>query len=116
MCLEATGRYASHSCVAAIRSRRTRALSSAEFSSLESLPAAASDLSYDSLFASATEPVLILDASSGVVIEANPAVAALLQAERAALLGTPFVDSLEESSVAAVQRSFAIARAEGRAV
>jgi len=90
-------------------------LSSAEFSSLESLPAAASDLSYDSLFASATEPVLILDASSGVVIEANPAVAALLQAERAALLGTPFVDSLEESSVAAVQRSFAIARAEGRA-
>jgi PAS domain-containing protein len=90
-------------------------LYSAEFPSIDSAPGSGSDLPYDALFAAATEPVLILDAWSGMIIEANPAGAQLLQTERAMLLGTSFIDMVEQSSVAAVRRSFAIARAEGRA-
>jgi PAS domain-containing protein len=90
-------------------------LSNTDVSSLESTLGAGSELCYESLVASATEPVLIIDACSGVVVEANSAVALLLHAERAALLGTPFIDTLEESSLAAVQRAFATARADGRA-
>ncbi len=90
-------------------------MSSTDFSTLEPTLGAGSELPYESLVASAIEPVLIVDAASGVIVEANPAVAQLLGAERATLLGTPFIDTLEEPSVAAVLRSFTIARAEGHA-
>ncbi len=90
-------------------------MSSTESSALASAPVSGSDLSFDALFAAANEPVLILDAGSGRIVDANPAVAQLLRADRATLLGTLFIDALEQSSVEAVQRSFALARAEGRA-
>jgi PAS domain-containing protein len=90
-------------------------LSSSDLASFESTLMGGSELSYDSLFASAAEPVLIVEASTEHVVEANPAAAALLRADRAALLGTPFIEAFEEASIRAVKHSLATARAAGRA-
>jgi PAS domain-containing protein len=71
------------------------------------------ELSYDSLFASAAEAVLIVDATSENVVEANPSAAALLRADRSALLGTPFLAAFEDASLQTVKHALAMARTAG---
>jgi PAS domain-containing protein len=69
----------------------------------------------DSLFAAASEPVLIVDSATGDIVEANPAAAQLFGIGRAALVGTPFLLAFEESSAPALQSSLAAARGAGSA-
>jgi nitrogen-specific signal transduction histidine kinase len=72
------------------------------------------ELSYDSLFACASEAVLVMDAHTECVVEANPAAALLLRTDRTGLLRLPFSAAFEERSVQDVQRSLIEARATGR--
>lgn len=70
---------------------------------------------YRLLFQMATEAVVIVDAASGKVLEANPAAADLLAAAGRSIIGRPFPAGLDEQSMAAVQAMLAEARAVGRA-
>ncbi|WP_198669053.1 transcriptional regulator PpsR [Elioraea thermophila] len=67
---------------------------------------------YRLLFQTATEPVLILDATSGRIVEANPAAASLARDKR--LVGTPFADLLDPASRDTLVALVAQVRATGR--
>ena len=69
---------------------------------------------YRLLFQVASEPVLILDATSEKLEEANPAAYQLL-GDKARLAGWTFMESLDPSSTPAVQQMFAALRSNGRA-
>lgn len=65
------------------------------------------------LFAAATEPVLIVEPASDQIVEVNPAAAALLGAERAALLASSFVGVFAADSTPALLQLIATARLSG---
>ncbi|MDW8445246.1 MAG: transcriptional regulator PpsR [Acetobacteraceae bacterium] len=67
---------------------------------------------YRLLFQTAAEPVLILDASSGRIVEANPAAVALGRDRR--LIGMPFGELLDPASRDALIAFVAQVRATGR--
>lgn len=70
---------------------------------------------YQLLFQVANDAVLVLDAASLVVIEANAATAELLNCELASLQHQPLTDSLPPSVRAAVLELLVTARSTGRA-
>jgi transcriptional regulator PpsR len=70
---------------------------------------------YRLLFQIASEAVLIVDAASGRVVEANPAAGELLGATVKRLVGRPFAEIFDGGSGPAVDTLLATARAAGRA-
>jgi len=64
------------------------------------------------LFAAASEPVLILSASSGVIVDANPAAAARLRTTRSALIGEPVLEAFDAASGRTLARALARIRIE----
>jgi len=71
------------------------------------------ELSYEGLFAVTTNPQLILDASTGVIIQANASAAHLLGVSRKALSGMPLPIMLESRSTAELRAALETARARG---
>jgi transcriptional regulator PpsR len=70
---------------------------------------------YRLLFQMATEAVLIVDAATQQVVEANPASGELLGAAKEALVGRTFPDGFDAESGRAIQALLAGVRAAGRA-
>jgi transcriptional regulator PpsR len=70
---------------------------------------------YRLLFHMASEAVLIVDAASQKIMEANPAAGRLLGASTRQLLGRVFPEGLDKSSVEEVRSLLATVRAAGRA-
>ena len=68
------------------------------------------ELSYEWLFDAAGEAVLVVEETSGSVVEANLAAARLLHAERAAVIGKSLLSLFHTSSVATLKESLAQAR------
>ena len=66
------------------------------------------------LFSVAVEPVLIVDAATQQILQANPAAADLVRIPRCLLIGAPFKDVFDASSLQAVTRSIESACATGR--
>lgn len=73
-------------------------------------PSGESGLPCDWLFSVASEPVLIVDAVTGHIVQANPAVALLLGASQSELLAAPVVEAFEISSKIAFSESIERAR------
>jgi len=71
-------------------------------------------VSYESLFAVSAEPVVILDAADGSVIEANPRALKLFDAA-GDLVGSRFLAHFDQSSSATILGCLALAQATGRA-
>jgi transcriptional regulator PpsR len=69
---------------------------------------------YRMLFQIASEAVLVVDASSGRVIEANPAAADLLQAPMRRLIGHSLAEHFDDDGRAALESLLAAARVAGR--
>jgi transcriptional regulator PpsR len=69
---------------------------------------------YRLLFQIASEAVLIVEAASQKVVEANPAAGELLGFAANRLVGRGFLDLFEASSAAAIEALFATVRATGR--
>jgi PAS domain-containing protein len=67
----------------------------------------------EELFTASSEAVLILDAGSHKILQANPPAAALLRATGPALIGTRFLAALESSSAAQLRHHTGVARASG---
>jgi PAS domain-containing protein len=67
------------------------------------------------LFSVALEPVLIIDAGSRCIVQANPAAAELLQHPQAALVGIPLVRLFDESSTGIIEDSLNKAQGAGDA-
>jgi PAS domain-containing protein len=57
--------------------------------------------------------VLIVDAATECVLQANPAAVQLLRTSDAALIGAPVVEAFDLSGILAIQRSIGVARAAG---
>ncbi|MDO9383912.1 MAG: transcriptional regulator PpsR [Hyphomicrobiaceae bacterium] len=70
---------------------------------------------YRLLFQIASEPVIIVDATSMKVVEANPAATELLGRSAKRLLGRRFLELFEPESAKAVQANLAAARNAGQA-
>jgi PAS domain S-box-containing protein len=68
------------------------------------------ELCYEWLFDAAAEAVLVIEESSGTVVEANLAAARLLHAERAAVIGRSLLSLFHTSCAAALRESLARAR------
>jgi len=68
------------------------------------------ELCYEWLFDAAAEGVLVIEESSGTVVEANLAAARLLHAERAALIGRSLLSLFHTSCAAGLKESLAQAR------
>ncbi|MCZ8132016.1 MAG: transcriptional regulator PpsR [Steroidobacteraceae bacterium] len=66
------------------------------------------------LFQLSSEAVLIVDAASRRVVEANPSSARLLGAQERALIGRPFPERLDAASERALETLLATVRATGR--
>jgi transcriptional regulator PpsR len=69
---------------------------------------------YRLLFQIASEAVLVVDASSGRVTEANPAAATLLEVPMRRLIGHPLADHFDEDGRAVLESLLAAARVAGR--
>ena len=69
---------------------------------------------YRTPFQIASEAVLVVDASSGRVIEANPAAADLLQAPMRRLIGHSLAEHFDDDGRAALESLLAAARVAGR--
>lgn len=67
----------------------------------------------EQLFTASSEAVLILDAGSNKILQANPPAAALLRTTRSDLIGTPFPAAFEPSSSAEIHRHLRLAHACG---
>jgi PAS domain-containing protein len=78
-------------------------------------PTNPAELPYDWLFATAREPVLIVDATSEVVTEANSAACRLLGMPRGELLGAQLASGFDASNTAELRRRMALARLAGKA-
>ncbi len=65
------------------------------------------------LFSASSEAVMILDAASDKILQANPSAAALLRTTRTALIGTRFLSAFESSSSAEIDRHTRLARTSG---
>jgi transcriptional regulator PpsR len=70
---------------------------------------------YRLLFQMASEAVLVVDASTQKVLEANPVACQLLDESAKRIVGRPFPDGLDARSTQAVQQLLAAIRAAGRA-
>jgi transcriptional regulator PpsR len=70
---------------------------------------------YRLLFQTASEGVLVVDAASQKVVEANPAAARLLGDAARRLVGRTFPDGLDAAATKSIQAMLAAARAAGRA-
>jgi transcriptional regulator PpsR len=73
------------------------------------------ELRYRHLFQVAAEAVLVVDAASGKVVEANPAAAAMLELSADKLVGLVFPLGMAPRSARAVQTMLAAVRRSGRA-
>jgi PAS domain-containing protein len=80
--------------------------SAAAASSSERLPC-------EQLFTASSEAVLILDAGSDKILQANPPAAALLRTTGSALIGTQFLAAFESCSAAQLRHHTGVARASG---
>lgn len=69
----------------------------------------------DRLFAAATEPVLIVDAATLKIVEANPPAAIVLCSNRADLIGTPLLSVFEDESADLIEAGLAVTRTVGSA-
>ena len=67
----------------------------------------------DWLFSVAVEPVIIIDAATNRIVQANPAAAQLLQSSHSALVGAPLGGLLDASCAADLARSLEAARTTG---
>ena len=65
------------------------------------------------LFALGAEPVLIIDAVKGTIVEANPAAAVLLNVRRKGLVGTRFLDIFLPSSAQTLEQALVLATTTG---
>ena len=70
---------------------------------------------YRLLFQMASEPVMIIDATSEKIAEANPAAAQLLGETATSIVGRAFLDCFDKDSIQAVVALLASARSAGRA-
>jgi PAS domain-containing protein len=70
-------------------------------------------ISYESLFLASAEPVLIADAATGNIVEANAAAARVLRATRGALIGTQLLGAFDQGSRRTLKNRLAISRATG---
>lgn len=70
---------------------------------------------YRMLFQMSTEPVLIVDAATQKVVEANPAATQLLGRTPKGVLGRSFPEGFDDSSTQAIQMMLSSVRAAGRA-
>lgn len=70
---------------------------------------------YRLLFRVSSEPVLIVDAGTHKVVEANPAAGEMFGDSLSAVLGKPFVDAFDASSGAPLQALLSAVRTAGRA-
>jgi len=75
--------------------------------------ATTSRLSCDVLFAASREPVLIVAADSGLIMEANPSAARLLQICHAELIGAALKSAFDQRSVAIVNAGMTLAKIRG---
>ncbi len=69
---------------------------------------------YRLLFQIASEAVVIVDAASGRIVEANPAATQLLGKTAKRISGRPFIDIFQSEHAESVQVMLAMARASGR--
>jgi len=69
--------------------------------------------SYESLFMASAEPVLIVDAATENIVEANSAAATVLRTTQAALIGARFLGAFDQGSRRALKNRLAISRATG---
>jgi PAS domain-containing protein len=92
---------------------RMKALGSAPRRRSVTAAAAAAGFPDAWLFAAATQPVLIVEPASDRIVEVNPAAAALLGAERAALLAGSFLGVFAADSTPALLQLIATARLSG---
>jgi len=67
----------------------------------------------DWLFSVAVEPVIIIDAATNHIVQANPAAAQLLRRSHSALVGAAVEGLLDASSTADLARSLEVARTAG---
>jgi nitrogen-specific signal transduction histidine kinase len=75
--------------------------------------ATTSRLRCDVLFAASREPVLIVEADSGLIMDANPSAARLLQICPAELIGAALKTALDQRSLGIVNAGFALAQISG---
>lgn len=68
---------------------------------------------YRLLFQISSEAVLVIDGSSGRIVEANPAAARMMGMDTRRLIGRGFVDQFDEEGGNAIQSLFAVARMSG---
>jgi PAS domain-containing protein len=76
---------------------------------------AGGELSFPWLFATASEPVMIIDAGTDTIVQLNPAAALLLQRPVNALLGKRWTAAIEPASAAALAEALQAALASDRA-
>lgn len=69
----------------------------------------------DKLFSASAEAVLIVDAETGFIFEANRAASLLLSLPPTALVGAEFLSIFEDASAGKLQRGFSQAKASGAA-
>jgi PAS domain-containing protein len=80
----------------------------------EPFPTNPAELPYDWLFAASREPVLVVDAATESVAEANPAACLLLRVPRGGLIGAQLSSVFESSNAAELQRGLAMTRGAGK--
>ena len=73
------------------------------------------EMRYRLLFQESAEPVLIVDAATGKLVEANPAAGALFGEQTARIIGRPFLDILDPDSRKPADAFFTGIRVAGRA-
>ncbi len=69
--------------------------------------------SYENLFTASVEPVLIVDAATENIVEANPAAALAMRTTRGALIGTRFLWAFDQGSRRTLRNRLAISRVTG---
>jgi len=84
-------------------------------SPLREAPRGPAPLADACLYAAATEAVLMLEAATGSIIEANPAAARLLCVPRTRLLGASLLQSFDGGAALALTRAINLVRREGTA-
>lgn len=70
-------------------------------------------LGFDTLFAASREPILIIDAASGRITEANPSAVELLRTSHGLLIDAPLKSALAQHSATVIDAGLAHARLRG---
>jgi PAS domain-containing protein len=76
-------------------------------------PATSAQLSCDALFTASSEPILIIDAASGRITEANPSAVELLRTSHGLLIDAPLQSALDQHSAALIDAGLALALLRG---